>query len=63
MRTHFDRCFDTLETMRCDSIHSRPLDQLEITQSCEVKAQILQRVCGLVHEQNICRRGSNHGVK
>ena len=50
MSTHLDRSLDALEAMGSDGVNGWPLDQLQITESREVKAEILESVGGLVDE-------------
>lgn len=45
--------FDTLESMRSDGIDCRSLDDLQVTQGCEIQAQILQGIAGLVDKEDI----------
>jgi hypothetical protein len=48
-----DGRFDTLESMRRDSVHRRPFDDLEVTQSRKVKAEVLECVGRLVDEEDV----------
>ena len=51
---YLDGSFDTLEPMRGDSIHRRSFDDLEVTQSREIEAEVLECVGRLVDEEDIC---------
>ena len=49
-----DSGFDALEPMRRNRIHRRPFDDLEVTQSSEIKAEVLECIGSLVDEEDVC---------
>lgn len=50
---NLDGGFDALEAVRRDSVHSWTLDDLEVSKSCKVEAEILEGVGGLVDEEDV----------
>ena len=46
--------FNALEPMRRDSVHRRPFDDLEVTQSSKIKAEVLECIGGLVDQEDVC---------
>lgn len=55
MYTHLDRGLYALEAVRSNRVYGRPFDKLEVAESCEVEAKVLQGVGGLVDEEYIQR--------
>ena len=53
MCTHLDSGLYALEAVRSNCVYGRPFDKLQVAKSCEVEAEVLQGVGGLVDEEYI----------